>query len=268
MGVGPGRAPPTAARDLLKETHARTEFAVGAPFRTGASRTLGRRPGWGPDVRMTRTRRGRALVGVVAVAVCLGGYLLWPAPTLAAEDMDAVLPTERDLPGFFADDALTGSLKVPQPENKDGRAVLSGAGLREQCAKWREDHDEWACRGVHGVGMATFLESENVFFRVMSTVLAYDDEDAAEAGWKGMVADNHREIRKAKGSRAEERPAGLGDESRAFHAPGVTATAVRTGTVVVETVVWDGSDQVGKADLKSMSKKWPALQLSKIDKRR
>ncbi|MFS7877416.1 hypothetical protein ACEYXF_29375 [Streptomyces asiaticus] len=214
-------------------------------------------------VRMTR--RG-ALVGVVVAVLAaagLGAYLLWPAPTLDAADMDAALPTKRDLPGFVPHDGLTGALSVPA-DNKEGRSVLAGTGLDKQCRKWREEGDGWACRHLHGAGMVVLERSENVFFRVKSDVLAYDDQDAAEAAWDGLVAANREEIHKIRG--AEEHSSDLGDAALSFEAPGVTVLAIRVETVVVEAIVWDGSDQVSEADEDAMVEKWPALQLSKIEK--
>ncbi|WP_262697757.1 MULTISPECIES: hypothetical protein [Streptomyces] len=214
-------------------------------------------------VRMTR--RG-ALVGVVAAVLAvagLGAYLLWPAPTLDAADMDAALPTKRDLPGFVPYDGLTGALSVPSG-NKEGRSVLAGTDLDKQCRKWRKEGDGWACRHLRGAGMVVLERSENVFFRVKSDVLAYDDEDAAEAAWGGLVADNREKIHKIRG--AKEHSSDLGDAALSFEAPGVTVLAIRTGTVVVEAIVWDGSDQVSEADEDAMVEKWPALQLSKIEK--
>ncbi|MBI0300227.1 hypothetical protein JBE04_38675 [Streptomyces sp. PRKS01-29] len=215
-------------------------------------------------VRMTR--RG-ALVGVVAAVLAVAGfgaYLLWPAPTLDAADLDAALPTKRDLPGFVPHDGLTGALSVPAG-NKEGRSVLSGTDLDEQCRKWRKEGDGWACGHLRGAGMVVLERSENVFFRVKSDVLAYDDEDAAEAAWDGLVEDNRDQIHKIRG--AKEHASGLGDTALSFEAPGVTVLAIRLGTVVVEAIVWDGSDQVSEADEDAMVEKWPALQLSKIEKR-
>lgn len=218
---------------------------------------------------MIRMTRRRAWVGVVAMALVLvlagtGAYLLWPAPTLDAADLDTALPTKRDLPGFIPHDGLTGSLSVPT-DNKDGRSVLADAKLDEQCRKWRKDGDSWACRDVHGVGMVVLERSENVFFRVMSNVLAYDDEDAAKAAWSGLVADNRRELKKIPTS--EEKSSDLGDASMVFKAPGVTVLPIRIETVVVEAIIWDGSDQVSPEDEDAMVEKWPALQISKIEER-
>ncbi|WP_211126774.1 hypothetical protein [Streptomyces yatensis] len=214
-------------------------------------------------VRMTR--RG-VLVGVAALVLALAGfgaYLLWPAPTLDAADVDAALPTKRDLPGFIPHDGLTGSLSVPT-DNKDGRSVLAGAGLDKQCRTWRKEGDGWACRHLHGAGMVVLERSKNVFFRVKSDVLAYDDEDAAKAAWDGLVADNRGKIDKIPA--AKEHSSDLGDAGRSFEAPGVTVLAIRIETVVVEAIIWDGSDQVSEGDEEAMVKKWPALQLSKIEK--
>jgi hypothetical protein len=213
---------------------------------------------------MIRITRRRAVVGVISALACLGAYVVWPAPTLDPADLDAALPTKRDLPGFVPYDGLTGSLSVPG-DNKEGRSVKSGAELDEQCRKWRTQGDSWACRGLNGAGMAVLERSESVFFRVLSNVLAYDDEDAAVAAWKGLTADNRREIKKAKGAQAKVRSAGLGDASRAFEAPGITVMAIRIETVVVEVVVWDGSDQVSKKDEEAMVEKWPELQISKVE---
>ncbi|MFT9474026.1 hypothetical protein [Streptomyces sp. 11-1-2] len=215
-------------------------------------------------VRMTR--RG-VLVGVAALVLALagfGGYLWWPAPTLDAADVDAVLPTKRDLPGFIPHDGLTGSLSVPTG-NKDGRSVLAGADLDKQCRKWRKEGDDWACRHLRGVGMVVLERSENVFFRVKSDVLAYDDEDAAKAAWNGLVAANRDAIDKIPA--AKEHSSDLGDAGRTFEAPGVTVLAIRIETVVMEAIIWDGSDQVSKEDEDAMVKKWPTLQLSKIEER-
>ncbi|MEE2047996.1 hypothetical protein Q7689_32185, partial [Nocardiopsis tropica] len=63
----------------------------------------------------------------------------------------------------------------------------------------------------------------------------------------------------------EERPSDLGDAGVVFEGPGVTVMAVRTGTVVVESIVWDGSGQVGEQEERDMVARWPALQLAKIE---
>jgi hypothetical protein len=214
---------------------------------------------------MARTTRRRALIGVVTAVsalVGLGAYLLWPAPALDATDLDTVLPTERDLPGFIPYDGLTGTLSV-SPDNDEGRSVLAEADLDEQCRTWREEGDGWACRQVRGVGMVVLEQSENVFFRVLSTVLAYDDEEAAEAAWNGLAADQRRTSGELPDF--EERPSDLGDAGVVFEVPGVTVMAVRTGTVVVESIVWDGSGQVGEQEERDMVARWPALQLAKIE---
>ncbi|WP_433272107.1 hypothetical protein ACQPZF_15385 [Actinosynnema sp. CS-041913] len=216
---------------------------------------------------MFRKMGRRALVGVVVVVLALGGlgaWLLWPAPTLDAADVDAALPTVRDLPGFVAHDGLTGSLSVPS-SNKDGRSVLTGAALDEQCRKWRAEGDGWACEHVHGVGMVVLELSENVFFRVLSNVLAYDDEEAAEAAWNGLVTDTRDRINDAGIPNLKEGSPGLGDASLSFEVPGATSMAVRVGTVVVASTVWDGSDQVSETEERDMVRKWPALQISKIE---
>ncbi|MGW8526328.1 hypothetical protein [Nocardiopsis sp. NPDC055824] len=210
---------------------------------------------------MARTTRRRALIGVVTAVsalVGLGAYLLWPAPTLDATDFDTVLPTERDLPGFIPYDGLTGTLSV-SPDNDEGRSVLAEADLDEQCRTWREEGDGWACRQVRGVGMVVLEQSENVFFRVLS----YDDEKAAEAVWNGLTADQRRTSGKL--SDFEKRPSDLGDAGVVFEVPGVTVMAVRTGPVVVESIVWAGSDQVGEQEERDMVARWPALQLAKIE---
>ena len=214
---------------------------------------------------MIGTTRRRALVGVAALVVALaalGAYLLWPASTLDPENLDSALPTKRDLPGFIPHDGLTGSLSVPS-DNKEGRSVLAGKRLDEQCGKWRKEGDVWACRQLNGAGMVVLERSENVFFRVLSNVLAYDDEDAAKTAWKGLVADNRRETDKLPD--AKEHSPGLADESRSFEASGVTVLAFRIESVVVEAIVWDGSGQVSEEDEKAMVEKWPALQISKIE---
>ncbi|WP_157621635.1 hypothetical protein [Saccharothrix sp. NRRL B-16348] len=218
---------------------------------------------------MSRMTRRRVLVGAVAVVLALAGlgaYLVWPAPTLDAADIDAALPTERDLPGFVAHDGLTGALSVPTSNDK-GRSVLTGAALEEQCRKWREEGDGWACEHVHGVGMVVLELSENVFFRVLSNVLAYDDETAAEAGWNGLVTDIRDRVEEEGIPNVEESNPGLGDASVSFKLPaaGATSMAIRVGTVVVAATVWDGSDQVSEQDERDMVRKWPALQLAKID---
>lgn len=210
-------------------------------------------------------KRRRALVGVVVVVLALAGLgasLLWPAPTLDVADLDAALPTERDLPGFIAFDGLTGALSVP-PDNAEGRVVLAGAELDEQCRTWRNERDDWACQDLRGVGMVSLELAENVFFRVHSTALAYEDEDAAEAAWDGLAANIRDDVLDIPN--AEEQPSDVGDAAVSFAAPGVTALAIRAETVVVEAIVWDGSDQVSEEDERDMVEKWLALQISKIE---
>ncbi|WP_067966346.1 hypothetical protein [Nocardiopsis trehalosi] len=217
---------------------------------------------------LAMTRRRALIAGVVAVVsalVVLGAYLVWPAPTLDAADLDAALPTERDLPGFIPHNGLIGALSTPS-DNDEGRSVLAGAALEEQCRIWREEGDAWACRRVHGAGIVVLEQSENVFFRVLSVVLAYDDEEAAQVAWDGLVDDQVREIGEVPNRPdGEVRSAGLGDESVMIEFPDVTMLAIRTETVVVEAGVWDGSGQVDEPEERDMVERWPALQLAKIE---
>ena len=203
-----------------------------------------------------------AAVAVVALALAgVGAYLLWPAPTLEPGQLAGVLPTERDLPGFVPYDGLTGALSVPS-DNDEGRLVLTGDRLEQQCRTWRSEGDGWACQHVRGVGMVVLEYGENVYFRVMSNVVAYDDEKAAKAGYRGLIADTR--TRAPKDTR--EGAPGLGDASRSFETDGITGMVVRVETVVLELSIWDGSDQVSPADERDMVKRWPALQLKKLEK--
>jgi hypothetical protein len=207
---------------------------------------------------MVRMTRRSALVAVVLTLAVIG--TVWPTPTLDPADLDTVLPTERDLPGFVPFDGLTGSLSMPA-ENVEGRAVLTGAKLDEQCRIWQRENDGWACQDLDGAGMVVLELSENVFFRVLSNVLAYSDEGAAVAAWDGLVADIRREVPDAGQRSAED----LGDENLVFTIPSATVLAIRHGAVVVECIVWDGSDQVSAQEERDMAERWPALQLNKID---
>lgn len=200
------------------------------------------------------------LVALFAAAACL----LWPAPALDADRLDGAVPTVQDLPGWVAHDGLTGSLSGPAG-NVEGRSVLTGAKLAEQCAIRRTEGDGWACAGWHGVGMVVLeLRSKRVF-RAPSTVVAYDDEDATVAVWKALRGD-HRAVVK---DRATERDVDdLGDEAASFAVDGVAVFAIRTSTVVVESIVRDGSDQVSEAEERAVAGKWPARRLRRIDRRR
>jgi len=215
-----------------------------------------------PDDYPRKPKRLRlVLVAIVLVVVGLGAYLLWPAPTLDDEAaIDAALPTEHDLPGFIPFDGLTGALSPPTG-HKSGRTVLTGDELAAQCETYRAEKDGWACADLRGMGWVVLERAQNVFFRVLSTVLAYPDEDAAEAAYQGLVADNRREV---PDDHTESEP-GLGDESISFRLYGVTAFAVRVDTVVVEMFVQDGSDQVPEAAERAMAEKWPNLQLDKLE---
>lgn len=141
--------------------------------------------------------------------------------------------------------------------------MLVDAALEEQCGTWREEGDVWACQDVHAVGMVVLEQSENVFFRVLSNVLAYDDEDAAEAARNGLVADLRRTTAEAQEIR--EGSSDLGDAGTVFTAPDLTVAAVRVETVVVEAIVWDGSGQVSEEDERDMAERWPDLQVAKIE---
>lgn len=215
---------------------------------------------------MFRMTRRRALVGLVIVMLAgVGAHLLWPDPPAAvldAGDIDAALPAEQDLAGFVPFDGLTGSLSVPA-NNDEGRSVLTGGDLEDQCRTWRDEGDAWACRRVHGVGMVVLVQSENAFFRVMSNVVAYDDGDAAEAGWNALVTDVRDQA--PEDADVEERAVDLGDESLSFEGEGVTVLAVRVEAVVVELSVFDGSDQVSEEDERDMVERWPELQISKLE---
>jgi hypothetical protein len=107
--------------------------------------------------------------------------------------------------------------------------------------------------------------SENVFFRVLSNVLAYDDENAAEVGWNGLVTDIRDRLKEEGIPKVKEGSPGWGDASLSFEVPGSTAMAIRVGTVVVAATVWDGSDQVSENEERDMVQRWPALQISKIE---
>ncbi|MFI9005731.1 hypothetical protein ACIGNX_00685 [Actinosynnema sp. NPDC053489] len=204
--------------------------------------------------------RGVLVVVVLALAV---PAVARPDPRRRGPRRGA--PTAGDLPGFVAHDGLTGPLPVPGSD-QDGRSVPTGTALREQCRKWRAEGDGWACEHAHGVGMVVLELSENVFFRVLSDVVAYDDEDAAEAGWDGLVADLRDRVRREGVPGVRERSPGWGDEGLSFEGDGVTAMAIRAGSVVVASSVWDGSDQVDERDERETAREWPALQLSRIER--
>jgi DNA-binding NarL/FixJ family response regulator len=139
--------------------------------------------------------------------------------------------------------------------------VLTGDDLAKQCETYRAEKDDGACADLQGMGWVVLERASNVFFRLLSTILAYLDEDAEEAAYQGLVADNRREM-PATGA---EFAFGLGDDSVRFEVYGITVLTIRVGTVVVEASVWDGSDQVEEADERRMAEKWPALQLDKIE---
>jgi hypothetical protein len=217
-----------------------------------------------PDVHEVRGPRrfGTVLVVLLLVAAAgAGAYLLWPRPALDGEAaVEAALPNESDLPAYVEHDGLTGALSPPVG-HESGRTVLTGDEVTRQCATYREEKDGWACGDLQGIGWVVLEKRSNVFFRLLSNVLAYPDEDAAEVAYDGLVAD----IRNSVPDDHTESAPGLGDESTRFEVYGVTVLTIRVGTVVVEASVWDGSDQVDESEERGMAEKWPALQLDKID---
>jgi hypothetical protein len=189
-----------------------------------------------------------------------GAYLLWPAPTLDGQAaVDAALATEAELPGFSTWGRIEGSLPRPGGD-EPGRIVLTGDALAAQCAKHAPD-DSWACQDLQGMGWVGMVNSANAFFRVLSMVLAYSDEGAAEAAFDSLVASQREAV---PAERRESAP-DIGDECVSFTFDGATSYAIRIGTVVVELFVSDGSDQVTEPEELDTAEELATNQVDKIE---
>lgn len=202
-----------------------------------------------------------AVVATVLVLVAGGVYLLWPepaadpAPVLDPADLDAALPTERDLAGTSVPERpVYGSL--PMPGDRP-RLVLTGDDLTSQCLTWQQREEDWACPGLAGAGFVGLHTSEST---VHAIVLAYQDEPAAEAALDGLFSDLRAELGDVP---TEVRPAGLGDEGTFLGSDGLDVVAIRVGTVVVEATVFaDGELPEEQSDLYD---RWTTVLLSKVD---
>ena len=200
------------------------------------------------------------LVVLVLVAAGVGAYLLWPAPTLDdAAKVDAALATETDLPGFSTWGRIEGTLPRPGGD-EPGRIVLTGDALAAQCAKHPPD-DSWACQDLRGMGWVGMVNSANAFFRVLSMVLAYEDEGAAKAAYDSLVASQREAV---PADRRESAP-DIGDECVSFTFDGATSYAIRVGTVVVELFISDGSDQVTEREERDTAEELAMNQVYEIE---
>ena len=203
------------------------------------------------------------LAVAVLVVAGTGAYLLWPEPTLDGQAaVDAALVTEADMPGFSTWGRIEGSLPQPAGGGDPDRTVLTGAALAETCESYRSPDDSWACQDLQGLGWVGLVKSANAFFRLLSTVLAYEDEDAAEEAYEGLVASQ----RQAVPEDHEESSPNLGDECVSFTFGGATSYAIRSGTVVVELFIADSSDQVDEAEERTTAQELATNQLDKIEK--
>jgi hypothetical protein len=209
-------------------------------------------------------RRFRAvLVVLVLVVAGVGAYLFWPEPTLDDQaDVDAALVAEADMPGFSTWGRIEGSLPQPAGGDDPERTVLTGAALAETCEDYRSPEDSWACPDLQGMGWVGLVNSANAFFRLLSMVLAYEDEGAAEAAYESLVAGQRRAV--PEEDRTESAP-DLGDECVSFQFGGATSYAIRIGTVVVELFISDGSEQVDESEERATAEELATNQLDKIE---
>lgn len=138
--------------------------------------------------------------------------------------------------------------------------MLTGDALADQCRIYRGENDAGACRYLVGLGWAGLKKADSGSFLVLSTVLAYPDDDAASRAYAGLVAAIRREIPDVKAI-----PGTLADQTTSWGLPNSTMIAYREGPIVAETIVWDGGFGVTEDERRAMAVKWPRVQLSKID---
>ena len=216
---------------------------------------------------MIRITRRRAMAGT-ALALLLAGagtYAFWDDPTLdGSKEINAALPTEKDMPGFMPNRGIEGVLSPPGGD-RNGKAVLTGRELGAQCRTYRKQEDGWACQGLQGMGMVGFANTSNVDSRVGSFVLAYKDDDAAETAWKKMVEKTRKELPKAK----EQKAPHVGDESQYFVLGTGSVVVLRSGSVVAQAMSFyeygykDGAEYAD--ELKDPIRMWSALQVKKME---
>jgi hypothetical protein len=212
-------------------------------------------------VREPRRFRAVLVVLVLVVAGVMGAVLLWPESPLDDEaDVDAALVTKADQPGFITWHNIEGSLPRPA-EAESGRTVLTGDGLAEQCEIYRSGEDSWACEDLQSMGWVGLMRATNPLYRLLSTVLAYSDEDAAQAAYEGLVADQRQAVPEDQTESAPD----LGDECVSFQFDGAVVYAIRVGPVVVEVFVADESGEVTDLAARATAEELATNQLDKIE---
>lgn len=215
-------------------------------------------------IPMTRRRASTAVAVVVAVLLAaLAMYAFRDVTLDSFDDVDAALPTEKDMPGWSANRGIIGTLPPPKGDRK-GKLVLVGGKLDGQCRIYRKKSNGWACDGLQGMGMVGYAYNKNVFTRVSSMVLAYEDSGAAEAAWKALVEKTRNEYKKAEEGTGPE----VGDESRSFAMRVGTIVVLRSGSVVAQVMSHNdfgfgsgsGTDNARRDPIRM----WSSVQAEKI----
>ncbi|HWE87867.1 MAG TPA: hypothetical protein VG317_00220 [Pseudonocardiaceae bacterium] len=126
---------------------------------------------------------------------------------------------------------------------KDGRAVLTGAGLAEQCAIYQQQGTGWAGEGIQGLGVVGFENANNVDSRIASFVLAYADDSDAETVWVKMTDATRTQLPQAK-----QQNSAVGDQNSSFVTDAGTVVVLRTGSVVAPAMSHSDMGYQGAAD--------------------
>jgi hypothetical protein len=188
-----------------------------------------------------------ALAAVVLLVAGLVTYLLQDATVESRDGVESTLPVSGDMRDWSPNRGVIGTLRPPKGDKK-GKIVLTGGRLDRQCEIYRKKSQGWACEGVRGLGTIGYAYDENVFTRVSSLVLTYEDDGAAEDAWQAMTDRTRSELKKLKPEESSSDQ--VGDESRSFTMPTGTVVVMRSGSVVAQAISHNdyGFDHGGDVD--------------------
>lgn len=174
-----------------------------------------------------------ALLAAALLVAGLAGYLFRDAVIESRDGVESTLPAAGTMRDWSPNRGVIGTIRPPKGD-KDGKIMLTGDRLGRQCAIYRKKSQEWVCEGVRGLGTIGYADDENVFTRVSSFVLTYEDDDAAEAAWQRMTDETRSELKKLKPE--EGSPEQLGEESQSFTMATGTVIVMRSGSVVTQAI--------------------------------